>query len=112
MTRLRPYEAEAASGGRRNAHAFLYKLRAATGGQGGRIIESIAGLEYNGGCWILRGVVRRQALTSADASTSFFVQLELSGLGRIGSNPLNLLRRNIQGYGLIGDSGSESVFDD
>ena len=83
-----------------------------TGGQGGRIIESIAGLEYNGGCWILRGVVRRQALTSADASTSFFVQLELSGLGRIGSNPLNLLRRNIQGYGLIGDSGSESVFDD
>jgi LPS-assembly protein len=83
-----------------------------TGGQGGRIIESIAGLEYNGGCWILRGVVRRQALTSEDASTSFFVQLELSGLGRIGSNPLSLLKRNIQGYGLIGDKGSESTFGD
>jgi LPS-assembly protein len=83
-----------------------------TGGQGGRIIESIAGLEYNGGCWILRGVVRRKALTSADASTSFYVQLELSGLGRIGSNPLSLLKRNIQGYGLIGNNGSESVFDE
>ncbi|GHU26850.1 hypothetical protein AGMMS50256_05140 [Betaproteobacteria bacterium] len=81
-----------------------------TGNRGGRVIESIAGLEYNGGCWILRGVVRRQALTSADASTSFFVQLELSDLGRIGSNPLNLLKRNIQGYGLIGDNASESVF--
>jgi LPS-assembly protein len=80
------------------------------GNRGGRVIESIAGLEYNGGCWILRGVVRRQALTSADASTSFFVQLELSDLGRIGSNPLNLLKRNIQGYGLIGDNASESVF--
>lgn len=83
-----------------------------TGGQGGRMIESIAGLEYDGGCWIIRGVVRRQALTSADASTSFFVQLELSGLGRIGSNPLGLLKRNIQGYSLISDPAAESVFDD
>jgi LPS-assembly protein len=83
-----------------------------TGGQGGRVIESIAGLEYNGGCWILRGVVRRQALTSEDASTAFYVQLELSGLGRIGSNPLSLLKRNIQGYGLIGSDGSGSVFDE
>ena len=83
-----------------------------TGSQGGRVIESIAGLEYNGGCWILRGVVRRQAVTSEDATTSFFVQLELSGLGRIGSSPLNLLRRNIQGYGLIGSGDSGSVFGD
>ncbi|MDR2450803.1 MAG: LPS assembly protein LptD [Candidatus Accumulibacter sp.] len=81
-----------------------------TGGLGGRMIESIAGLEYDGGCWILRAVFRRQALTSVDASTSFFVQLELAGLGRIGSNPLSLLKRNVQGYGLIGDRDSESVF--
>jgi LPS-assembly protein len=80
------------------------------GDRGGRIIESIAGLEYNGGCWILRGVIRRQALTSAHASNSFFVQLELSGLGRIGTNPINLLKRSVPGYGLIGGD-SESVFD-
>lgn len=83
-----------------------------TGAQGGRVIESIAGLEYNGGCWILRGVVRRQALTSADASTSFYVQLELSGLGRIGTNPLGLLKRSIQGYSLIGDQDGNSAFED
>jgi LPS-assembly protein len=80
--------------------------------QGGRVIESIAGLEYNGGCWILRGFVRRQALTSENASTAFFVQLELSGLGRIGSNPLSLLKRNVQGYGLVGSDDSVSVFDE
>ncbi|MDR3298908.1 MAG: LPS assembly protein LptD [Candidatus Accumulibacter sp.] len=80
------------------------------GGQNGRIVESIAGLEYNGGCWILRGVIRRKALTSEDASTAFYIQLELSGLGRIGSNPLSLLKRDIQGYGLIGSNSSESVF--
>ena len=83
-----------------------------TGSDGGRMIESIAGLEYDGGCWVLRGVVRRQALTSADASTSFFVQLELGGFGRIGSNPLSLLKRNIQGYSLINDPGAASVFGD
>ena len=83
-----------------------------TGGQSGRIIESIAGLEYNGGCWIVRGVVRRRALTSEDASTAFYVQLELSGLGRIGSNPLSLLKRSIQGYSLISNQDDGAGFDD
>ena len=31
-------------------------------------------------------------------STTFFVQLELNGVSRIGSNPLETLRRNIGGY--------------
>ena len=81
-----------------------------TNDRGGRLIESVAGLEYNGGCWVLRGVIRRQALTSADVSTSFFVQLELSGLGRIGTNPISLLKRSIPGYSQIG-SNSQSAFD-
>ena len=83
-----------------------------TSSTSGRVIQSLAGLEYNGGCWILRGVFRRQALTSEDSSTSFFVQLELSGLARIGSNPLSVLKKDIQGYSLINDSGAESVFGD
>ena len=81
-------------------------------GQGGRVIESIAGLEYNGGCWVLRGVVRRAALTEADASTSFFVQLELNDFSRIGSNPLDLLKRNIQGYSPINQTVNNSVLDE
>lgn len=83
-----------------------------TGSQGGRIIESLAGLEYNGGCWVLRGVLRRQALTSEDASTAFFIQLELNGFSRIGSNPLGILKRNIQGYTLVNDPAMASVFED
>ncbi|WP_153109148.1 LPS-assembly protein LptD [Propionivibrio limicola] len=81
-----------------------------SGSDSGRIIESIAGLEYNGGCWVLRTVVRRQALTSSDASTSFFVQLELNDFSRIGSNPVNLLKRSIQGYGLINQTGADPFF--
>lgn len=76
--------------------------------QGGRIIESIAGLEYNGGCWVARGVVQRTALTQENATTAFFVQLELNDFSRIGSNPINLLKRNIQGYSLINESGNDA----
>lgn len=81
-----------------------------TNTQGGRLIESIAGLEYNGGCWVLRGVVQRIALTQDRASTSFFIQLELNDFSRIGSNPLNLLKRNVQGYGLINQPVADPVF--
>ncbi len=77
--------------------------------QGGRVIQAIAGLEYNGGCWIVRGVVQRLALTQDTATTSFFIQLELSDFSRIGSNPLNLLKRNIQGYSLINQPAMDAV---
>ena len=81
-----------------------------TDSKGGRIIESLAGLEYDGGCWVLRGVLHRQALTSTDTSTSFFIQLELNDFARVGSNPMNLLKRNIQGYRVINDPDAESMF--
>ena len=38
-------------------------------------------------------------MTIVNTSTSaFFVELELNGVTRIGSNPLDVLRRNIGGY--------------
>jgi LPS-assembly protein len=83
-----------------------------TSSQGGRLIQSVAGLEYDGGCWVMRGVVQRLATTQDTASTSFFIQLELNDFSRIGSNPLDMLKRNIQGYSLINQPGSDSVFGD
>ncbi len=61
-------------------------------------IESIAGLEYDAGCWQARSVVQRVETATADANYGLFFQLELGGLASIGSNPLNLLRRDIPGY--------------
>jgi len=63
-----------------------------------RTLEGLLGLEYNADCWGLRAVVHRFATTTEQASTSFFVQLELTGMSRIGSNPMETLRRNISGY--------------
>ncbi len=62
------------------------------------LIESIAGLEYDAGCWQARGVIQRVQTATADANTGLFFQLELGGLASIGANPLNLLRRDIPGY--------------
>jgi LPS-assembly protein len=31
-------------------------------------------------------------------SNSFFIQLELNGIGRLGSNPLDVLKQSIAGY--------------
>ena len=75
----------------------------------GRMIEAVGGLEYNGGCWLVRGVVQRTALTEDTTSTGFFLQLELAGFSRIGSSPLSVLSRNIQGYSLINQPTANAV---
>ena len=64
-----------------------------------RLVEGLGGFEYNGGCWIGRVVVQRFAAAAGTATSAVFVQLELNGFSRIGSNPLETLKRNIPGYG-------------
>ncbi len=62
------------------------------------LVESLAGLEYDAGCWQARAVIQRVETATAQANYGLFFQLELGGLASIGSNPLNLLRRDIPGY--------------
>ena len=64
----------------------------------GRVVEALGGVEYDGDCWVGRVVLQRFATASQRASTGIFFQLELNGLSRLGSNPLETLRRNIPGY--------------
>ncbi|MHB1175757.1 MAG: LPS-assembly protein LptD [Sulfuriferula sp.] len=64
----------------------------------GRLVEGLAGLEYNAGCWAIRGVLQRIATATSTTSNSFFIQLELNGIGRLGSNPLDVLKQSISGY--------------
>jgi LPS-assembly protein len=63
-----------------------------------KLIEGLAGFEYNAGCWEIRAVAHRFITATQQVSTSFQVQLELSGLSRIGISPLETLRQNIAGY--------------
>jgi LPS-assembly protein len=63
-----------------------------------KLLEGLVGFEYNAGCWQLRAVAHRFITATQQYSTSFQIQLELSGLSRIGINPLETLRQNIAGY--------------
>ena len=69
--------------------------------EGSKIVESLGGIEYSAGCWIVRAVVQQFQTATDQQTNSFFVQLELNGVARVGSNPIELLRRNIPGYTLI-----------
>lgn len=67
------------------------------------IIEGVAGFEYTVDCWTTRFVLQRFVTAAGRSTSTFFLQLELSGLARIGSDPFDILRRNIPGYRLPND---------
>ena len=66
-----------------------------------RIADAIVGVEYDAGCWIGRIVATRQSTGLTEATSRLLFQLELVGLSRLGSNPLQLLKDNIPGYKLL-----------
>jgi LPS-assembly protein len=72
---------------------YNYSLRDET------LLEGVAGMEYNGGCWVFRAVYQRVQASSTVTSKAFLFQLEFNGFGQIGSDDtLTLLRRNVPGY--------------
>jgi LPS-assembly protein len=66
--------------------------------QDSRILEAIAGLEYNQSCWTFRLVAQRFATATQQSNTSIFMQLELNDLVKLGSDPLSLLKLSVPGY--------------
>ncbi|MFO7542943.1 MAG: LPS-assembly protein LptD [Thiobacillus sp.] len=66
--------------------------------QDNKLVEGLAGLEYNGGCWAVRGVFQRLATKENQSTDALFLQLELSGMGRLGANPLDVLKQSVPGY--------------
>jgi LPS-assembly protein len=64
-----------------------------------RLLEGLAGFEYNAGCWVFRAVVQRVQAAAQVSATGFFLQLEFSGVGQIGTDDaVALLSRNVPGY--------------
>jgi LPS-assembly protein len=61
-------------------------------------VEVLSGFEYASSCWGLRLVAQRFRTSATESTTAVFVQLELTGVGRIGQNPFTILQRNIPGY--------------
>jgi LPS-assembly protein len=77
--------------------------------QDGSILEAMGGLEYNHDCWAIRLVMQRFATATQQTSTGLFIQLELSDLVSVGSDPMSLLRQDVPGYSKLNglfDGGS------
>jgi len=66
-----------------------------------RLIDSIVGFEYDAGCWIARVVGERLSTGRSEATTRLLFQLELVGLSRLGTNPIQVLKDNIPGYRVL-----------
>jgi LPS-assembly protein len=77
-----------------------------------RVTDSVLGLEYDSGCWIARVVAERLSTGRSEATTRLLLQLELVGLSRLGSNPLQVLRDNIPGYRLLREDRASSRTDE
>ncbi|AFZ83127.1 LPS-assembly protein LptD [Candidatus Kinetoplastidibacterium crithidiae] len=61
------------------------------------MIQSILGIEYKkDNCWVGRVVVHSKNNTKYN--TALFLQIEFTGLGSLGLDPIKLLRKNIPGY--------------
>ena len=66
-----------------------------------RLTDAVLGFEYDAGCWIGRVVAERLSTGLSEATTRLLLQLELVGLSRLGTNPLQVLKDNIPGYRLL-----------
>lgn len=75
-----------------------------------KVLESLAGVEYNAGCWAFRSVAHSFATATTGRTNAIFFQLELNGVSSIGSNPLDVLKRNIYGYTKTTDIPNENSF--
>lgn len=63
-----------------------------------KVVDLVAGFEYDAGCWIGRVVLERLQRSAASANQRILFQLEFTGFSRIGSNPLQTLKDNVPRY--------------
>lgn len=73
----------------------------------GKTLQAVVGVEYNGGCWALRVVAQRLTTETLTTSSSVDVQFELTGLARLGTNPIDVLKRNVPGYMVSSDPSAQ-----
>ena len=63
------------------------------------LLEGLAGIEYNAGCWVFRAVVQRVQAATQVSSTGIFFQFEFNGVGQVGTeDAVGLLSRSVPGY--------------
>jgi LPS-assembly protein len=63
-----------------------------------KVLNRVAGIEYDADCWAVRVVHRQYQNTSVLSTSEVYMQIDFKGFSSVGSNPINLIRFNIPGY--------------
>jgi LPS-assembly protein len=63
-----------------------------------RLVNAIAGFEYDADCWVGRIVLEKTQLNVSTANQRIMFQIEFTGFARAGTSPLASLRSNIPRY--------------
>lgn len=71
-----------------------------------KLVDSIVGFEYDGGCWLGRIVLERLQTGVVSTNERILFQLEFVGFSRVGIDPLSTLQRNIPRYQLLREQTS------
>ncbi len=72
----------------------------------GKLVDSVLGFEYDGGCWLGRVVLDRMTTGRTSASNRVLFQLEFVGFSRLGSSPLETLKRSIPRYQFLRETST------
>ena len=72
----------------------------------GKLVDSVLGFEYDGGCWLGRVVLDRLQTGTTTANNRILFQLEFVGFSRLGSNPLETLKRSIPRYQFLRETST------
>ena len=68
-----------------------------------KINDMVAGIEYEGDCWVGRVVFERLQNSTTTATKRILFQVEFFGFSRVGTSPLEVLRRNIPRYQFLNE---------
>lgn len=71
-----------------------------------RLVDAIAGVEYDAGCWLGRIVVQRTQTSTSTATQSVMFQLEFVGFTRLGIGSQRNLSSNISRYQNLRGAGT------
>lgn len=63
-----------------------------------KLVDTIVGFEYDGGCWLGRIVLERLSTGLVSTNERIMFQLEFVGFSRVGIDPMSTLVRNIPRY--------------
>ena len=63
-----------------------------------KLIDVVAGFEYDAGCWIGRVVMERLQTSATTSDRRILFQLEFNGFSKVGGSSLESIQTNVPKY--------------